>query len=56
MGVVGWYGTDGPWRLMKGIEGDVYVETPWRLLVCCEIRVRYALGGKAKNFTPRESP
>ena len=27
MGVVGWYGSGGPWRLLKVIEGNVYVET-----------------------------
>ena len=27
MGVVGWYGSGGPWRLLKVIEDNVYVET-----------------------------
>ena len=39
MGVVGWYGSGGPWRLLKVIEGGVYVETLWRLLVNWETRV-----------------
>ena len=38
MGVVGWYGSDGPWWLLKVIEGGVYVETLWRLLVDWEAR------------------
>ena len=54
MGVVGWYGSGGPWRLLKVIEGGVYVETLWRLLVNWETRVRH-VGGKAKNLTARES-
>ena len=55
MGVVRWYGSNGPWRLLKVTDDGVYVETLWRLFVNWETRVGY-VGGKAKNLMTREFP
>ena len=51
--MVEWYDSEGPWRLLKGIDGGVYVKTLWRFSVNWETRVGYVVD-KAKNLKARQ--